>query len=1439
MGNFFINLKIVGGTILFLYKYLHRMLTRLADIFGINILSRWLGLLFVGVALNLGAISITQAATNCNAVEENSEIPKTECEFLLRFYHKTGGVSWTQNDGWLDNNEPCDWYGINCENGHVTKISLSWNNLSGMIPLFNDLPNLQELDIENYRLCKHPHNSYGKWQSEIDQFFHDCGIIAAFDVSSDRGCVDINPSSTFEVKLDATPSINFNGNIDRYHWASNGQPLSGDSSIITVDYEDIDEHKVGLFVEYGNADTISNNDAQRIITVNECLYRLTVKKSGEGSGVVTDDQNIYCGDVCSKSYGLGYVNLNARSDDHSVFNGWTGACLAEGINPSCTVTMDLKKEVRATFDLDQHFLNVQVNDSDGGNVVSEQFGINCNPNCEESYEHGTEITLTAHHQNNYTFVGWSGSGCYETNPCVVTMDQDRKVTATFERVECALNVTNNGGGIVTCNGGTCEKKFNCGDTIKLTATPAEGYAPVKWEGDCAGECFMDQDKSVTATFIRLPKSLKVTVKGKGTVSSSPPGINDCSYSCDYSYDYGTSITLTPKYAEGYAFVRWEGNCAGTCTMDQDRNVTAIFEPDECPLTINTSGEGTVTCNGDTCEKKFICGEIINLNARGTNKYTFTNWAGDCEGTHCEITITKDRKNVTAVFLPPNILEVESVNCTVASSNVSGISCGTDCNEQYSINDEIILIANPIDIHHDSVSWDSVNNCSGNSCTVTLNEHKKVKATCALKNYVLEVNNTNPDMGTIEIKDGNNLCDSNTCSYPANNKAPVYLTAQPNAGFKFGNWMGTNCEGPNNCPVNMNKDQTITVNWKEIPPCTYELKHTNGNRRFEAIGGDGTVFVEAKSQSEQQQCSWIDENDCDWLDTSPEGNTLHYRSANGNPESDTRVCTLTIKDSNGEYAESFIITQKGNKPPKAIISKDGSNEDDNSLTITLSGNRSYDLEGDITSYTWSSIPPAYPEGSTFTFNKTEKIQRYDITLTVTDKFGKSDTDDYVVVVSEKPAVDLLPCVARFDTNISKYSTLPLGTSPLTVELNAVESENITSYEWSTFDGQTTFGFKSQLTFEQRGTHVITLTTICSPEGNNTAQEEVTVLMEPVASFIAYPNKVKLSEAVTLEASDSIDYDGDIINYQWVVVSDSGIEIQDKEMAQVTFETAGEYEIKLVVIDNDNLPSTNLAQQTIMVVDDSVNIAPTAEFTITKSLEESDSAPMTVILDASSSTDDGTIAQWQWYYTKAFMSDEHIQIPAGEQTKWEFQEDGIYTITLTVTDTDGLTGEVKKEDIAIGEYAILKFHGLEPSYKVGDYLSFGLSGKLDGITDKVDLWVAIQFPDGGLYFANKPFLKRVDIVSEPVPFRRGLSEEDDFDKHNIFPTLKVEEYYKGAYTIYAAYIRSAVYDKIKECKDDKTKPECDKTSLDILLSSLVPFSSSLVSNMIQKTTTLASE
>ncbi len=102
----------------------------------------------------------------CAYPGEQDDIPEAECDVLVALYTNTAGASWTGNTDWLLSADPCAWFGITCNSGHVTGLDLDNNNLVGPLPTtLGDLTNLVSLNLTTNSLSGSIPSSIGSLTS--------------------------------------------------------------------------------------------------------------------------------------------------------------------------------------------------------------------------------------------------------------------------------------------------------------------------------------------------------------------------------------------------------------------------------------------------------------------------------------------------------------------------------------------------------------------------------------------------------------------------------------------------------------------------------------------------------------------------------------------------------------------------------------------------------------------------------------------------------------------------------------------------------------------------------------------------------------------------------------------------------------------------------------------------------------------------------------------------------------------------------------------------------------------------------------------------------------------------------------------------------------------------------------------------------------------------
>src|SRR5690625_4702208 len=230
-------------------------------------------------------------------------------------------------------------------------------------------------------------------------------------------------------------------------------------------------------------------------------------------------------------------------------------------------------------------------------------------------------------------------------------------------------------------------EYDEGTEVELTATPNEHWVFNGWQGDHSGNqnpasIVMDSDKSITAQFIKREYPLTINVEGEGSVQE------EVIQQKTTDYPHGTIVQLTANPAEGWEFIEWSGDVEGTekvveIEVDEEKSITALFQPIDFLLTIEVDGNGQVEKEiVQSKNTEYPFGTNVELTAIPDDGWEFVEWSGDLEGDENPQTITiNEEKSITAVF------EIQSFSITVQVEGEGNVTLNPD-KEEYEYGEEI-------------------------------------------------------------------------------------------------------------------------------------------------------------------------------------------------------------------------------------------------------------------------------------------------------------------------------------------------------------------------------------------------------------------------------------------------------------------------------------------------------------------------------------------------------------------------------------------------------------------------------------------------------------------------------------------------------------------------------------------------------------------------------
>ncbi len=280
--------------------------------------------------------------------------------------------------------------------------------------------------------------------------------------------------------------------------------------------------------------------------------------------------------------------------------------------------------------------------------------------------------------------------------------------------------------------------------------------------------------------------------------------------------------------------------------------------------------------------------------------------------------------------------------------------------------------------------------------------------------------------------------------------------------------------------------------------------------------------------------------------------------------------------------------------------------------------------------------------------------YTINITFTDLAGNTKTE----ILKNLEAVNDLFIIDNTPVNVilGNDRTVNEGALQTFDGSNSTDTGseiNTSSFVWNFGDSQSATGQTANHTYSQNGTYTVRLNVTDNVGNTGTNTIVVTVNdLAPTSSFTFSPSTGIFENTTTVQFnSTSTGYDTPL-TYFW----DFGdLSTSTQENPTHVFANNGTYTVNLTVTDADG--STNTSSQTLNILDNS----PTANAGPDQTVNEGS----IVFFDGSNSTSSpDSISSYFWDFGDGTNS-------TGQSVNHTYVNNNTYTVTLTVTDSDGST------------------------------------------------------------------------------------------------------------------------------------------------------------------------
>ncbi|MBL8146525.1 MAG: tandem-95 repeat protein [Anaerolineae bacterium] len=1213
--------------------------------------------------MEMATVTVEPAPIGC---AYQTDIPQGECDALVNLYNSTNGWAWTSNTGWLANNSPCSWFGVYCDNGHVTSIGLGQNQLNGTLPTLVPFSSLTYLNL-----------SYNQLTGEIPEL---PGSLQFVQLQSNQltGNIPGLPAGLQELDLGGN---RLQGSIPALYAPL--QSLRLPVNQLTGTIPELPGSLLYLEVSNnlleGNIPELPDGLIQLHAAFNQLEGSLPALPASLESVILVRNQ--LSGNIPELPDGLQVLGLGANRLEGTI-----------PALPSALVDMSLRdNQLTGTIPelppglyflwLHNNQLSGEIPASITGTAIT--VGDSLRLCGGANTVHSTNAAVNAF--INALQPGWSpNNSCVANVPPTASAGPDQTVTDTdnsgaesvtldgslssdSDGTIASYSWSENGTEIATGVNPTVDLAVGVHNIILTVADNRGGTATdtvtveVRMPIGCAYQTQIPQDECDALVNLYNSTNGPGWINKTGWLATNTP----CSWYgvwCDGGHVKGLYLPWNqllgtlPEIPAQLENLHLDGNqLSGSLPVLPNSLKLLQVGVNQFSGPIPALPESLVEIRLDRNRFEGILPEDLPDNL--TLLYA---WSNQLTGPlpalppGLQYLIAFDNHlSGPLPDLPPSLRQID-----VTSNQLSG-PIPVSIASNFSLF-EIKICGGANDLYSDDPAVNSFLEprvpgwaANGNRC-IPLPPNVPPTADAGPDQTVTDADNSGAESVTL---DGSLSGDSDgtIASYlwsengteiatgvsPVVNLAVgvhnITLTVTDNRGGTATDTVTVTVVLPPNVPptANAGPDQTVT---------------DTDNSGAESVTLDGSLSGDS------------------------DGTIISYSWSENGTEFATGVSpivnlavgvhniTLTVTDNRGGIATDTVtvtVVLPPNVPPIADAGPDQTVIDidfGGAESFGLDGSLSSDSDGWIVSYSWSENGTVIATGVNPTVTLNDGT--HDLTLTVTDNRGATATDTVTVtvIVNLPPTANAGPDQTVTDTGNDGSEDVMLDGS-----LSSDRDGTIVSYSWSENGAEIATGVNPTVTLND-GTHDLTLTV--TDNRGATATDTVTVIVNLLPTADAGPDQTVTdtgndgSEDVMLDGSLSSDRDGTIVSYSW---SENGAEIVT--IAKPTVRLAvGVHHITLTVTDNRGGTATDTVTVTVVLPP---NVPPTANAGPDQTVTDADnSGAESVTLDGSQSSDsDGTIASYSW-------SENGTEIATGVNPTVRLAV-GVHHITLTVTDNRGAT------------------------------------------------------------------------------------------------------------------------------------------------------------------------